>query len=408
MPDNYKPQDAMSLWWLGNPMSPRLIGRISLADSNRRVALEYAPAWLAAGSGGFAVSEDLPLHRGIFTPAEKDMAAGAVDDARPDRWGERVIRLIDRPRRLSLLEFLYFAGDERFGALGVSLNPDAYLPRERGPIPSFDGLADMEAAVKNVLANESVPENHRRLLQPGASFGGARPKSLIQIDGRQWVVKFSEGEDLDIPLVEHATMALAARCGIRSAQTMALSVSKGHAVAVSRFDRVNGRRVHAISANVALRAGGEALGYPELAQLLRRLGRPEAIKAQQEELFRRMVFNILMDNTDDHEKNHVLVRGDDGSYALSEAFDMVPSAQGLRYQQMRVGKDGAESTLENALSEAPAFGLMGAKPREIISEICREVDRWKERFMELGVRSGDIEALAQYIDGDFLLGQRRQ
>ena len=86
---------------------------------------------------------------------------------------------------------------------------------------------------------------------------------------------------------------------------------------------------------------------------------------------------------------------------------MVPSAQGLRYQQMRVGKDGAESTLENALSEAPAFGLMGAKPREIVGEICREVDRWKERFMELGVRSGDIEALAQYIDGDFLLGQRR-
>ena len=408
MPENYKPQDAMWPWWLGDPSSPRLIGRISLADGNRKVALEYAPAWLAAGSGGFALSEDLPLHRGIFTPAEKDMAAGAVDDARPDRWGERVIRLIDRPKRLSLLEFLYFSGDERFGALGVSLSPDAYLPRERGPVPSFEGLADMEAAVKNVLANEAVPEIHRRLLQPGASFGGARPKSLIQIDGRQWVVKFSEGEDMDTPLVEHATMLLARRCGIHSAQTTALALSKGHAVAVCRFDRVGDQRIHAISANVALRACGEALGYPELAQLLRRLGRPDAIKAQQEELFRRMVFNILMDNTDDHEKNHALVRGDDGFYALSEAFDMVPSAQGLRYQQMRVGKDGAESTLENALSEAPAFGLMGAKPREIVSEMCREVDHWKERFMEQGVRSGDIEALAQYIDGDFLLGQRRQ
>lgn len=398
----------MSLWWLGDPKHPRLIGRIALADGNRKVALEYTPEWLAAGTGGFALSEDLPLHRGIFIPVLKDMAAGAVDDARPDRWGERVIRLIDRPRRLSLLEFLYFAGDERFGALGVSLSAQGYAPRERGPIPSFEGLADMEAAVKNVLANGTVPESHRRLLQPGASFGGARPKSLIQIDGHPWVVKFSEGEDIDTPLLEHATMLLARRCGIRAAQTLALPVSKGHAVAVRRFDRVENKRIHAISANVALRACGEALGYPELAQLLRRLGRPDAIKAQQEELFRRMVFNLLMDNTDDHEKNHALLRGDDGFYVLSEAFDMVPSAQGLRYQQMRVGKHGAESTLENAMSEAAAFGLIGARPREIIREVCREVDHWKDRFVELGVRSGDIDALAQYIDGDFLLAQRKE
>jgi serine/threonine-protein kinase HipA len=313
MPDHpashYIPQNAMSLWWLGDPLSPRLIGQISLTDGNRKVALEYAPEWLATKprgatvwSGGFALSEDLPMHRGIFIPAEKDMAAGAVDDARPDRWGERVIRLIDRPQRLSLLEFLYFAGENRFGAMGISLNANTYAPRQQDPVPTFEGLADMERAIKNVLANEAVPEVHRRLLQPGASFGGARPKSLIQINDHPWVVKFSEGEDLDTPLVEHATMQLARRCGIRTAQTMALPVSSGHAIAVSRFDRAHGQRVHAISAQVALRACGETFGYPELAQLLRRLGRPEAIRAQQEELFRRMVFNILMDNTDDHEK----------------------------------------------------------------------------------------------------------
>lgn len=397
----------MSLWWLGNPMSPRLIGQISLADGNRKVALRYDRAWLDARSGGFALSEDLPLNPGIFIPAEKDMAAGAVDDARPDRWGERVIRLMDRPSRLSLLEYLYFAGDERFGALGVSMSANAYTPRDRGPIPTFDGLTDMEAAVKKVLANESVPELHRRLLQPGASFGGARPKSLIQMEGLQWVVKFSEGEDMDTPLVEHATMLLARSCRIRSARTLALPVSRGHAVAVRRFDRTPGKRLHVISANVALRASGEAMGYPELSQLLRRLGRPVAIKEQQEELFRRMVFNILMDNTDDHEKNHALVRGDDGYFELSEAFDVLPSVQGLQYQQMRVGMKGAESTLDNAMSEAHAFGLIGTRPREIIGEICREVDRWKEFFVTVGVRTADIDTLSQYIDGDHLLAQRK-
>ncbi len=397
----------MTLWWLGEPRRPRLIGRLALADGNRKVALEYAPAWLVSGAGGFALSEDLPLQRGVFTPAQKDTAVGAVDDARPDRWGERVIRLLDRPPRLSLLEFLYFAGDDRFGALGVSLSQHAYLPRKCGPIPSFAGLADMAVAIKKVLADESVSEAHRRLLQPGVSFGGMRPKSLMQIDGKQWVVKFSEGEAMDTPLLEHASMVLARRCGIRSAQTLVLPLSVGNAVAVSRFDRAKGKRIHAISANVAFRACGEAVGYPELAQLLRRLGRPDAFKAQQRELFRRMVFNILMDNTDDHEKNHALTRGDDGFYALSEAFDIVPAAQGLRYQQMRVGKAGAESTLGNAMSDAAAFGLLGDQPREIVREICRVVEGWKAHFRALGVCAADIEALAPYIDGDYLVTQRR-
>src|SRR5471032_647458 len=116
MSDVYKPQDAMSLWWLGRQSAPRLIGRIFLADGNRKVGLEYAPGWLQQG---FALSEDLPLARGVFVPKERDMAAGAVDDARPDRWGERVIRNLYKPGRLSVLEYLYFAGDDRVGALGV-------------------------------------------------------------------------------------------------------------------------------------------------------------------------------------------------------------------------------------------------------------------------------------------------
>lgn len=406
MTENYKPQDSMSLWWLATQGDPRLIGDIFLVDGNRKVALKYHDTWLKTGSGGFSLSEDLPLHPEIFIPNERDTAAGAVDDARPDRWGERVIRLIDRPQRLSLLEYLFFAGDERFGAMGVSLSASSYTPCNRTPMPSFDGLPEMEIAIKKVLANEPMDEIYRRLIRPGASFGGARPKSLIQIENVQWVVKFSEGEEMDTAMVEHACMQLARRCGVRSAQTMALSVSKGHALAVCRFDRVQGRRLHVISANVALRAAGDALGYPELSQLLRRIGQPEQVKSQQEELFRRMVFNILMDNTDDHEKNHALIRSESGHYALSKAFDVVPSGQGLRYQQMRVGKDGAESSLDNAISEASAFGLTGSAPRVIVSEICREVSHWKESFLEVGVNQRDVAAIAQYIDGDYLRQQR--
>ncbi len=407
MSAHYQPQDSMSLWWLGDPVTPWRIGTLSLQDKRRKVGLGYDPAWIAAPRG-FALSEDLPLQPGLKTPAERDTAVGAVDDARPDQWGERVIRLIERPVRLSLLEYLYFAGDDRFGALGVSLQSDAYAPAPTAAMPTFDGLADMHQAVQRVMAGEAVSEQQRRLLQPGVSMGGARPKSLMQIDGVSWVVKFAEGSELDSPLIEHASMQLARRCGIQTANTLALPLPKGHAVAIERFDRMGPRRLHVLSAHVALRAAGEAMGYPELAQLIRRLGRPEQVRAQQQELFRRMVFNILIDNTDDHEKNHALVRGDDGFYALSPAFDVLPAAQGLGYQQMRVGAQGHEASIANALSEARAFGLTDALARQTVAEIARQVAQWPTVFKGLGVRDADIDVLAQYLNGPHLSEQRRE
>lgn len=405
MSQAYEPQDSMSLWWLGDPHAPQRIGTLSLQDQRRKVALTYDPAWLSSPQG-FALSEDLPLRTGLMLPAERDTAAGAVDDARPDQWGERVIRLIERPARLSLLEYLYFAGDDRFGALGVSLQAETYVPAATAAMPTFEGLNDMHQAVQRVMAGDAVSEQQRRLLQPGVSIGGARPKSLMQIDGASWVVKFSEGGELDSPLIEHASMQLARRCGIQTADSLALPLPQGHAVAVRRFDRAGSQRLHVQSAHVALRAAGEVIGYPELAQLIRRVGRPEQVRAQQQELFRRMVFNILIDNTDDHEKNHALVRGADGLYELSPAFDVLPAVQGLGYQQMRVGALGHEATLANALSEARAFGLTDAQARQTVAEIAHQVAHWKQVFKSLDVRDADIDQLAQYLDGVHLREQR--
>ncbi|MDO9483821.1 MAG: HipA domain-containing protein [Hydrogenophaga sp.] len=403
----YQPQDSMSLWWLADPAAPQRIGTVSLQDNRRKLGLSYDPGWLA-GPQGFALSEDLPLQPGLHLPAERDTAVGAVDDARPDQWGERVIRILERPARLSLLEYVYFAGDDRFGALGVSLGDAVYEPAPTAVMASFDGLDDMHRAVQRVMGGEAVTEQQRRLLQPGVSMGGARPKSLMQMDGHAWVVKFSDGGELDAPLIEHASMQLARRCGIHTAETRALPLPRGHAVAVKRFDRAGAQRVHVLSAHVALRAAGEPMGYPELAQLLRRLGRPEQVRAQQQELFRRMVFNILIDNTDDHEKNHALVRGADGFYELSAAYDVLPAAQGLGYQQMRVGQQGHDASLANVLSEASAFGLSAASARGMAAHVAQQVAHWKPVFQGEGVRAADIELLAQYLDGAHLTTQRRE
>lgn len=99
----YEPGDSLALWILTDPSRPRLVGELRLVRSLQSVSLRYAPSWLAEG---FALSEDLPLIDAEFAPSARHSVVGAVDDARPDRWGERVIRFIDKPTRLSLLEYL--------------------------------------------------------------------------------------------------------------------------------------------------------------------------------------------------------------------------------------------------------------------------------------------------------------
>ena len=266
---DYRPADQLHLWLLTVPADPVLVGELHLVRASRGVSLQYADAWLERG---FALSEDLPLIAEEFLPSDKETAAGAVDDARPDRWGERVIRFLDKPPRLSLLEYLYFAGDDRFGALGVSTSATEYLPRRLGPLPALGDAARIHELIRSVQDDEPVPQHERRLLAPGVTMGGARPKALLDIDGAQWVIKFADG-DADRHAARRARRHDAGRqAGIRVAETQAGAAADGHAVAVKRFDRERGRRIHCLTAHVALRAAAERFGYPELAQLLRRRG----------------------------------------------------------------------------------------------------------------------------------------
>jgi serine/threonine-protein kinase HipA len=401
----YQPTDRLYLWLLTQPQQPVPIGDLALIRSTQGVSLRYGDRWLRRG---FALSEDLPLIDEEFLPGEKGLAVGAVDDARPDRWGERVIRHIDRPARLSLLEYLYFAGDDRFGALGVSTSADEYLPRHLGPLPTLEDADQIHELIRKVQDNEPVPAEQKRLISPGVTMGGARPKALLDIAGEQWVIKFADGDPTDVPLIEHAAMTLARKAAIRVAPTMPVRLTHGHAVAVKRFDRNRGLRAHCLSACVALRAAAERFGYPELAQLLRRRGvtRDDTYVAHMRELFRRMVFNILIDNTDDHEKNHALRVTDSQQYELSPAFDVLPSGQALGFQQMRVGEQEADSTLANALSMSLMFSLEKDAAVREVRAVARIVGGWKEHFQRCGVTSGDIDLYAEQIDRPFLKDQR--
>lgn len=397
--------DSLYLWFLGKPDAPALVGDLNLVLGRRGVSLRYAAPWLASG---FPLSEDLPLTDAEHFPGEKDTAAGAVDDARPDRWGERVIRHLDRPPRLSILEYLYFAGDDRFGALSVSLSRETYVPRAIGQLPKIADVDAVHEVVRRVLAQEPIDEHQKRLIAPGVTMGGARPKALLQLDGAEWVLKFAEADRPEEPLIEHAAMTLAAAAGIVVAETRSIPLVQGAALAVRRFDRAAGRRLHALSANVALRAAGVEISYPNLALLLRRRGPVETHREQMRELFRRLVFNILMDNTDDHEKNHVILVREDQQYVLAPAFDVVPMGHSLGYQAMSLGVRGAESSIDNALSAASQYWL---SPDQAVAEarrVARVVHCWHRHFAAQGISDPALEELARHIDRPFLADQRRR
>ena len=410
--------DELYLWYLADPAAPRHIGVLKLVAAGKGVSLRYGPAWL---EHGFALSEDLPLLDVEHLPpgrlaGDAQRAVGAVDDARPDRWGEKVIRFVDKPTRLSLMEYLYYAGDERFGALGVSTSADTYLPREGGPLPRLAQAQQLSEVVAKIAASEPIDALEAKIVRAGGSLGGAKPKALIEIDGEQWVIKFFNGEPIDTPLVEHATMTLASRAGISVATTRIIALEGEHAIAVRRFDRAAGRRIHSMSAGTAIRAATASgvepeLGYPELARILRRVGIVEHDLNQRDarELFRRMVFNILVDNTDDHEKNHSLLvvhPFDNGRLQLAPAYDVLPSNSGQGYQEFICGADGRDSTLDNAMSQCEAFGLLPAEAAAETLAVIEVVNGWREHFARIGVTARDIDDLAERIDGETLLGQR--
>lgn len=410
--------DDLFLWYLGEPATPRYVGALKLVSAGKGVSLHYGEEWLA---NGFALSEDLPLVDTEFLPpgrlsADTLRAVGAVDDARPDRWGEKVIRYVARPRRLSLMEYLYYAGDDRFGALGVSTSSIAYLAQSVSPLPRLVDAQGLSEVAAKIEASEPINELEANIFRAGGSLGGVKPKALIDIGGEEWVIKFFNGEPVDAPLIEHATMTLARRAGIAVAETRVLRLAAAHAIAVRRFDREDGRRIHSISAGTAIRAatasGSEPdMGYPELARLLRRVGitQGDVNRKDARELFRRMVFNILLDNTDDHEKNHALLvvnPAGNGRLKLAPAYDVLPTNSGQGFQEFACGIQGRESTLDNAMSQCDAFGLLSAEAAADVAAIIAVVAEWKAHFANVGVLARDIENLAERIDGEALLAQR--
>jgi serine/threonine-protein kinase HipA len=310
---------------------------------------------------------------------------------------------------------LFFAGHERFGAIGVSSSLGAYTPFPERPLPRLEDVDDLADAVQIIESGEGeLGERQRALMGAGASLGGAKPKAAISIDSEEWMLKFFNGEPFDLPLVEHATMTLAHKAGIQVAHTRLVRLKGEHAVAIKRFDRQGGMRIHCISASTLLRSevprGVEPeFGYPQLARALRRSANPRTLDSQLHELFRRMIFNILIANTDDHEKNHALlchINGKTMTLELSPGYDMVTTGSGALEHQFMISDNSRQPSLADAMTVARDFELSPLNAAKEVAALIAVVNSWKAHFQSLGVTDRDLAEIGAFIDAPDLLTQR--
>lgn len=336
---------------------------------------------------------------------------GVFRDASPDYWGRMVIEREFRTPELPEMEYLLRSGPGRTGALGFQQELETESAPEK-PV-GIVSLTDLLQASRQLEANAPIDDQLMFLLRQGTSIGGARPKATVVEDETYWLAKFPSRHDrINMPAIEYATLKLAQAAKINTPECRLLTIGGNqHVFLTRRFDRMHSKqgwyRFHYMSGLTVLGLNeyDNAKGsYPGLADGLRQLS--VKFKSDAEELFRRMVFNILISNDDDHLRNHALLYSSQG-WRLSPAYDLVPHAQiGYeRYQSINVGNQGRVATLKNALSEAGRFGLTDDSAMAIITEVKAAVGQWRECYKSDGIRENDLDMLqTAFLPESVLLG----
>jgi serine/threonine-protein kinase HipA len=332
---------------------------------------------------------------------------GALRDAGPDYWGRRVIEKHAGKPQLGELDYLLYAPDDRAGALGFGLGQNPPAPKRR-----FNKTLDLEkllALADAIIADEDVPESPETdqvedLMLIGTSMGGARPKAVVEDDDGLWIAKFNRPDDKwNHARVEHAMLVLARACGIRSAESRIITAGDRDVLLVKRFDRekVEGGYVRArmISGLTLLRTEDthqhrDRWSYVLMAEELRRVSADP--KQDAAELFRRMCFNALISNIDDHPRNHAVI-AKDTDWKLSPAYDLTPSmpvSRDRRDLALSCGDAGRYAHAENLLSQSPRFYLKREEAEVLVARMEKQVaDTWYQTARREGVSEQDCDTI---------------
>lgn len=340
---------------------------------------------------------ETPMQNGVF---------GALRDAGPDSWGRRVIERHAGKARLGELDYLLESPDDRAGALGFGLNTEPPAPRRKFnrtiDLEKLQALAD--ALVKDDLPSDPQAQQVQDLMLLGTSMGGARPKAVVQDDDGLWLAKFNRHDDRwNNTRVEHAMLRLARECGLTTAESRVETVGGKDVLLVKRFDRERTAkgytRARMVSGLTILRSdeapeARENWSYITLVEELRRI--VEAPKKDAKELFRRVCFNALISNIDDHPRNHaILAKGK--NWKLSPAYDLTPSPQvsiERRDLALACGDQGRYANAKNILSQHARFLLDRVEAEKIVNEMKAQVEAtWYETLRAGGVSEKDTETI---------------
>jgi serine/threonine-protein kinase HipA len=404
--------------WLALRGGDVQVGRLwaRARGSRESASFEYAPAWLAR-TDRFELDPELPLGAGRFHTERA--VFNVFSDCAPDRWGQTLLRRHERararaerrvPRTLLAVDFMTLVSDDtRLGAVRVRapgttafLAPDSRVP----PIVQLPRLLRATAAI---VEDRDTADDLALLLAPGTSLGGARPKaSVLDAQGRLAFAKFpSRDDDWAVTRWEATLLAMAERAGIDVPVHELHAVAKKSVLVVRRFDRDGALRIPFTSALTATAASdGDVRSYVDVAEALRRVGAsPRKDLAQ---LWRRVVFNILVSNTDDHLRNHgfLLARG---GWRLAPAFDLNPMPTDVRPRVHALAIDETDQTgsLELARSVSPAFGVSSRDAGAIVREVGSVVARWRSFAKRHGIASRELERMASAFEHEDLALARR-
>jgi serine/threonine-protein kinase HipA len=390
---------------------PVTAGRFVLSVDRRGIPtgrFVYGRSYLERAAAVPLDPVELRLSPRTFTTTALNGVFGALRDASPDHWGRRVIQRYLGVAQPGELDYLLHSPDDRAGALGFGLNQVPPAPR-RAFNQTLD-LAKVQAAADAIVADEERPgdaahERVENLLMVGTSMGGARPKAVVEDNAGLWIAKFNRPDDAwNRARVEHAMLVLARDCGLTIAESRVVDIGGRDVLLVKRFDREASAdgylRARMISALTLLRTDDtfrarDRWSYVLLAEELRRVSAdPEGNAA---ELFRRMTFNALISNIDDHPRNHALIAWET-DWKLSPAYDLTPAAPvslDRRDLAMECGDAGRFANATNLLSQSARFLLERDRATAIVDGMEAQVRaRWLPSARSAGVSARDCETIA--------------
>lgn len=402
--------------------TPNKIGTLFIDEGKGKevISFEYDEKWLVNANDKLVFDPDLALFRGRqYAPLDKSMF-GIFSDSCPDRWGETLIKRRElilakkeerKPRRLTKLDFLLGVYDEtRMGGLRFAEEEGgSFVSNDKDlATPPWTTLRKLETASLAFEKDEDGEAEKwlKQLLAPGSSLGGARPKaSVMAPDNSLWIAKFpSKHDDINKGAWEMVVHDLAVMCGLNVPEAKLENFSKnGSTFLVKRFDRNGSHRIHYASAMTLLgkvdgAKADDGSSYLELVSLIRGYGATP--KKDLQELWRRIIFNMAVSNTDDHLRNHGFLLSKEG-WRLSPLFDVNPEPVGDALS-LNVDENNNMIDFDLALSVARQYEMSEKQAIEALNEVKSTVENnWKRLAQYYGLSRSAIDRMSPAFDMSF-------